>query len=140
MIIISQARVYFLCMSCIYRKLQHSSYIPTTTSPKMPPSETTNLLPPTGGVGGRSRPVKFAPLKSSRHLLLGSWINLLLVAVPLSFIGASRMSRLMTIRLMISRGSSLECRRSIQRLIHRHCPPCKGRHRLNHSFTYLTDN
>lgn len=30
--------------------------------------------------------MKFAPLKSSRHLLLGSWINLLLVAVPLSFI------------------------------------------------------
>ena len=89
-----QARVYFLCMSCIYRKLQHSSpyslsYIHTTTPPKMPPSETTNLLPPTGGVGGRSRPIKFAPLKSSRHLLLGSWINLLLVAVPLSFIGTS---------------------------------------------------
>ena len=84
-----QARVYFMYLPQTATLLPQLSLIPTTTPPKMPPSETTNLLPPTGGVGGRSRPIKFAPLKSSRHLLLGSWINLLLVAVPLSFIGTS---------------------------------------------------
>ncbi|ORY23037.1 putative Calcium:hydrogen antiporter [Naematelia encephala] len=51
----------------------------------MPPSETTALLPPTGR-NGLSQPKKFDPIGSSRHLIFGSWINLLLIAVPLSII------------------------------------------------------
>jgi hypothetical protein len=53
------------------------------------PSETQPLLPPTGH-SGQSDTRKFDPLGSSRHLLLNSWLNLLIVFVPLSFIGESQ--------------------------------------------------
>ena len=59
----------------------------------MPPTESSSLLP---GQANRSGSKKFAPLQSTRHLLLGSYINVLLVAVPLSFIGMSRITRLFT--------------------------------------------
>ncbi|KAK4684150.1 Ca2+:H+ antiporter, partial [Tremellales sp. Uapishka_1] len=50
------------------------------------PSETQPLLP--AGQNGQSAQVKkFDPVHSTRHLLLGSWLNLLLVAIPLAFIG-----------------------------------------------------
>jgi hypothetical protein len=52
------------------------------------PSETQPLLPPTGHPG-QSDARKFDPLGSSRHLL-NSWLNLLIVFVPLSFVGKSR--------------------------------------------------
>ncbi|GFZ46108.1 Vacuolar Ca(2+)/H(+) exchanger [Saitozyma sp. JCM 24511] len=49
------------------------------------PSETQPLLPPTGHPG-QNDARKFDPLGSSRHLLLNSWLNLLIVFVPLSFV------------------------------------------------------
>nr|XP_019013551.1 calcium/proton exchanger [Kwoniella pini CBS 10737]OCF52332.1 calcium/proton exchanger [Kwoniella pini CBS 10737] len=51
----------------------------------MPTQETTPLLGSNRGHDASSAP-PFNPLKSTRYLLLGSWMNLLLVAVPLSFI------------------------------------------------------
>lgn len=52
----------------------------------MPSNENSPLLHSTGQHGLRTVK-KFDPLGSSRHLLLGSWINVLLVAIPLCFIG-----------------------------------------------------
>ncbi|WWC61086.1 uncharacterized protein I303_103664 [Kwoniella dejecticola CBS 10117] len=52
----------------------------------MPTQETTPLLGSNRGHEGNTSTPPFNPLKSSRYLLLGSWINVLLVAVPLSFI------------------------------------------------------
>ncbi|WRT67159.1 calcium/proton exchanger [Kwoniella shivajii] len=52
----------------------------------MPTQENTPLLGLTRGHDGASTKVPFKPLKSTRYLLLGSWINVLLIAVPLSFI------------------------------------------------------
>ena len=46
------------------------------------PGENAPLLPPTGHSTSKS----FDLIGSTRHLLLGSWLNLLLVAVPLSFV------------------------------------------------------
>lgn len=53
-------------------------------------NESTRLLPTNAARSNSSRQAsakKFRPLESSRHLVLGSWINVLLVAVPLSFAG-----------------------------------------------------
>lgn len=56
-------------------------------------NERSALLPnssnPQSG-GDASAGKKFTPLHSTRHLLLGSWINVLLIFVPLSILGASR--------------------------------------------------
>ena len=53
----------------------------------MPRSESAPLLE---GQASESRDPKFNPLHSSKHLLLSSWINLLLVFIPLSFLGDFR--------------------------------------------------
>ncbi len=55
----------------------------------MPPNETSPLLLPTGQNGTRAAK-SFDPLGSSRHLLFGSWLNLLLLAIPLCFIGEEK--------------------------------------------------
>ncbi|WVF72177.1 calcium/proton exchanger [Kwoniella sp. CBS 6097] len=53
----------------------------------MPTQESTPLLGGSARTGDQARSGKpFDPIGSSRHLLLGSWINLLLVCVPLSII------------------------------------------------------
>ncbi|KAL7423945.1 hypothetical protein Q5752_001530 [Cryptotrichosporon argae] len=49
------------------------------------PTETQPLLPSTGA-NARASTLRFNFLQSSRHLLLGSWLNALLVAVPLAFV------------------------------------------------------
>ncbi|WVQ71678.1 calcium/proton exchanger [Cryptococcus sp. DSM 104548] len=53
----------------------------------MPALETSPLLPSQAGAASVSKPLDV--LGSTRYLLLGSWINLLLVCVPLSFISES---------------------------------------------------
>lgn len=62
----------------------------------MPTSESTPLLP-AGGALSQATVKKFEPIGSTKHLLLGSWINLLLVAVPLSFIGMYKVSETLLI-------------------------------------------
>ena len=57
--------------------------------PVMPNNENAPLLPREGRDNQQSNGTKFNPLGSSRHLLLGSWINVLLVAAPIAIIGAS---------------------------------------------------
>ncbi|WWD15937.1 calcium/proton exchanger [Kwoniella shandongensis] len=51
----------------------------------MPPHETSPLLASHHDNGGSTRK-PFDPIGSTRHLLLGSWINILLVCIPLAFI------------------------------------------------------
>lgn len=50
----------------------------------MPPHESTPLLGETAHSRGSA--VQFNPIKSSRYLLLNSWLNILLVAIPLAFV------------------------------------------------------
>ncbi|KAK8869789.1 calcium/proton exchanger [Kwoniella newhampshirensis] len=50
----------------------------------MPPHETSPLLGSHDNGGSTRKP--FDPLGSTRHLLLGSWINILLVCIPLAFV------------------------------------------------------
>ena len=52
----------------------------------LPSSESARLLPSTDQEAS-GQPKKFDPLGSSKHLILGSWINVLLVAIPLCFVG-----------------------------------------------------
>jgi len=59
--------------------------VPSFDHFKMPADESSPLLPSTGQ-NGRRQSKAFDPLGSSRHLLLGSWINVLLVTVPLCFV------------------------------------------------------
>ena len=58
----------------------------------MPPSESAPLLPREGRSNHGSGNVKFNPLGSSKHLMFGSWINVLLVAAPISIVGMSAYS------------------------------------------------
>jgi Ca2+:H+ antiporter len=50
----------------------------------MPSSESSPLLPNSGG--RHHGPKTFDPIGSSRYLIFGSWLNIMLVAVPLSFV------------------------------------------------------
>lgn len=69
----------------------------------MPANESSLLLPPTGQNGQRAAK-KFDPIGSSRHLIFGSWLNILLVTIPLCFIGERYAA---CVELMRSRGAPL---------------------------------
>jgi hypothetical protein len=83
----------------------------------MPPSESSALLP---GRQSTRRGIPFSPLKSTRHLLLGSYLNVLIVFVPLAIVGEFQVT---VATLNCSRAAALECRCSILHLLYVDRPP-----------------
>ena len=74
----------------------------------------------------------FDLLGSTRYLMLGSWINVLLICVPLSLIGQwTADDRLHSQVLLISwfvssRGARLECRRALHDILPGDCSASQG--------------